>query len=104
MLQEAFIMYKLRALKMLRHVGTCEASWLRLIWLYLVISGRFWVWRVQIWLHSSYYRGSIQLPTKQTLLIIRHGQTTWNREHRLPGQLPGIALTEEGRQQATLLS
>ena len=41
---------------------------------------------------------------KQTLLIIRHGQTTWNREHRLPGQLAGIALTEEGRQQAVLLA
>jgi broad specificity phosphatase PhoE len=41
---------------------------------------------------------------KQTLLLIRHGQTTWNREHRLPGQLAGVALTEEGRQQAVLLA
>ena len=89
---------------MLRHVGISEASWLRLIWLYFVISGRFWVWRVSIWLRSSYYRGSIQSHMKQTLLIIRHGQTTWNIEHRLPGQLPGIVLTEEGRQQAVRLA
>jgi broad specificity phosphatase PhoE len=41
---------------------------------------------------------------KQTLLIIRHGQTTWNVEHRLPGQLPGVDLTEEGRKQAVRLA
>ncbi|HEX4203749.1 MAG TPA: histidine phosphatase family protein [Ktedonobacteraceae bacterium] len=41
---------------------------------------------------------------KQTLLIIRHGQTTWNAEHRLPGQLPGVDLNETGRQQATKLA
>ncbi|HTI14201.1 MAG TPA: histidine phosphatase family protein [Dictyobacter sp.] len=41
---------------------------------------------------------------KQTLLFIRHGQTTWNAEHRLPGQLPGISLTENGRQQAERLA
>ena len=93
-----------RALKKLRHVAIGEASWLRLIWVYFVATGRFWLWRVSIWLRSSYYRGSIQLHMKQTLLIIRHGQTTWNIEHRLPGQLPGVGLTEEGRQQATRLA
>lgn len=41
---------------------------------------------------------------KQTLLIVRHGQTTWNVEHRLPGQLPGVALNENGRQQAARLA
>ncbi len=41
---------------------------------------------------------------KQTLLFIRHGQTTWNVEHRLPGQLPGVALNETGRQQAARLA
>jgi len=41
---------------------------------------------------------------KQTLLFIRHGQTTWNVEHRLPGQLPGVALTDTGRQQAARLA
>lgn len=41
---------------------------------------------------------------KQTLLFIRHGQTTWNAEHRLPGQLPGIHLTDTGKQQAERLA
>jgi probable phosphoglycerate mutase len=41
---------------------------------------------------------------KRTLLIVRHGQTTWNVEHRLPGQLPGVALTENGREQAARLA
>ncbi len=41
---------------------------------------------------------------KQTLLIVRHGQTTWNVEHRLPGQLPNVALNENGRQQAARLA
>jgi broad specificity phosphatase PhoE len=100
---EAYRLYMRRALKRLRQVAISEAGWLRLIWLYVVSGGRFWVWRVRLWLHSSYYRGQ-QSSMKQTLLIIRHGQTTWNREHRLPGQLAGIALTEEGRQQATLLA
>lgn len=42
--------------------------------------------------------------TKRTLLFIRHGQSTWNVEHLLPGQLPGIALTEKGREQAESLA
>ena len=41
---------------------------------------------------------------KQTLLFIRHGQTTWNVEHRLPGQLPGIILNDTGRKQAARLA
>ena len=41
---------------------------------------------------------------KQTLLFVRHGQTTWNVEHRLPGQLPGVFLNENGRQQAARLA
>jgi len=41
---------------------------------------------------------------KQTLLFIRHGQTTWNVEHRLPGQLPGITLNDTGRKQAARLA
>lgn len=47
---------------------------------------------------------STQKSMKQTLLFIRHGQTTWNVEHILPGQLPGIALTEAGREQAERLA
>jgi probable phosphoglycerate mutase len=38
------------------------------------------------------------------LLLIRHGESTWNVEHRLPGQLPGIDLTDEGRAQAQRLA
>lgn len=41
---------------------------------------------------------------KQTLLFIRHGQTSWNIEHILPGQLPGVALTDVGREQAERLA
>jgi probable phosphoglycerate mutase len=103
------MLYVRRALKVVQRrqqqqVWISVASWLHLIWLYLAVAGRFFVWRVHIWLHSSYSKGSIQLRMKQTLLLIRHGETTWNREHRLPGQLPGIALTAEGRQQATSLA
>ena len=41
-------------------------------------------------------------PSKppRLVLLVRHGQTTFNVEQRLPGQLPGVALTEEGRRQA----
>ena len=41
---------------------------------------------------------------KHLVLLIRHGESTWNVEHRLPGQLPGIELTEEGRAQAQRLA
>jgi broad specificity phosphatase PhoE len=41
---------------------------------------------------------------KHLLLLIRHGESTWNVEHRLPGQLPGIELTATGRVQAQRLA
>lgn len=47
---------------------------------------------------------SKQTRMKQTLLIVRHGQTIWNVEHRLPGQLAGVALNDNGHQQATRLA
>jgi len=34
------------------------------------------------------------------LVLVRHGQTDYNVRHRLPGQLPGIPLNEEGRREA----
>jgi broad specificity phosphatase PhoE len=37
---------------------------------------------------------------RKRLLLIRHGETTFNVERRLPGQLAGIALTDKGRRQA----
>ena len=36
------------------------------------------------------------------MLLIRHGQSTWNREHRIQGQLDP-PLSEDGRRQAELL-
>ncbi len=72
--------------------------------IYLQVGGRFLRWRARLWLQSIRNVESIQTPMKQTLLIIRHGQTTWNVEHRLPGQLPGVSLNETGRQQAARLN
>lgn len=37
---------------------------------------------------------------RQRILLVRHGQSTYNVENRLPGQLPGIPLTDLGRRQA----
>jgi 2,3-bisphosphoglycerate-dependent phosphoglycerate mutase len=37
------------------------------------------------------------------LLLVRHGQSTWNREHRIQGQLDP-PLSEEGRRQAASLA
>ena len=34
------------------------------------------------------------------LFLVRHGQTTFNVEGRLPGQMEGVTLTDEGRRQA----
>ncbi len=39
-------------------------------------------------------------PKTRVLLLVRHGQATFNVEGRLPGQLPGIPLTDGGRRQA----
>lgn len=41
---------------------------------------------------------------KRLVLLIRHGETTWNVEHRLPGHLPGIPLTALGKEQARRLA
>ena len=61
-------------------------------------------WRTQRWLRQFHRTESIQTGMKQTLLFIRHGQTTWNEQQKLPGQLPGIPLTEKGRRQAAELA
>lgn len=34
------------------------------------------------------------------LILVRHGQATYNVENRMPGQIAGVALTDEGRRQA----
>ena len=59
---------------------------------------------LSFWLKCIKNVESTQTHMKQTLLIIRHGQTAWNVEHRLPGQLPGIPLNDTGRQQAARLT
>jgi len=81
-------------------------SWLHLLKIYLVVAGRFpgWRKRIQLRLHNRNNEGSAHYRMKQTLLFIRHGQTTWNIDHRLPGQLPGVPLNDMGRQQAARLA
>lgn len=72
--------------------------------IHLRVGGRFFRWRILLGLRCIQNVESTQTYMKQTLLIIRHGQTTWNVEHRLPGQLPGVLLNDNGRQQAARLA
>ncbi len=72
---------------------------LAVLWIYLSVGCRFWRWRLRLWLQQVHGTESTHTGMKQTLLLIRHGQTTWNAEQILPGQLPGILLTEKGRKQ-----
>jgi broad specificity phosphatase PhoE len=76
---------------------------LRVVFFCMGVAWRFFCWRMRLWLRLS-YKESTRKNMKQTLLIVRHGQTVWNVEHRLPGQLPGVALNETGRQQARRLA
>ena len=75
-----------------------------IVQIYIVVGGRFCSWRARLWLQQIHLVESTQIHMKQTLLFVRHGQTTWNVEHRLPGQLPGVALSDIGRQQAARLA
>src|SRR5947208_5716194 len=79
-------------------------SWIVAIWIYLKVGWHFCQWRIQLFFRKSYKVERTQTAMKQTLLLIRHGQTSWNVEHRLPGQIPGVELNETGRQQATRLA
>ncbi len=79
-------------------------GWIFVLWIYLSAGWRFYQWRLRLRFSQSYTVESTHIGMKQTLLFIRHGQTTWNVEHRLPGQLPGVALNETGRQQAARLA
>jgi broad specificity phosphatase PhoE len=42
-------------------------------------------------------------PMRAGLMLVRHGQSTWNREHRIQGQLDP-PLSDEGRRQIELLA
>ena len=79
-------------------------SWILVLWIYLKVGWHFCQWRIQLFFRKSYIVERTQTTMKQTLLLIRHGQTSWNVEHRLPGQIPGIELNETGRQQAARLA
>lgn len=79
-------------------------SWIFVLWIYLRVSYRFLHWRLHRCFQQPSTIESISMGTKQTLLLIRHGQTEWNKDHRLPGQLAGISLNETGRQQAARLA
>lgn len=74
------------------------------LWIYLVVGCRFWHWRIRLWLQQLHLVESAHTGMKQTLLLIRHGETTWNAEQKLPGQLPGISLNEKGREQTARLA
>jgi broad specificity phosphatase PhoE len=88
----------------LDNVLRASKTWLHLFWIVLVIAGRSLRWREQFRLQNKNDKGSAHHRMKQTLLFIRHGQTTWNVDHRLPGQLPGVALNETGHKQAARLA
>jgi broad specificity phosphatase PhoE len=88
----------------LKRLSSFVIGWIFVLWIYLSVDWRFYRWRLQLWFGQSYIVESTHIGMKQTLLFIRHGQTTWNVEHRLPGQLPGVALNETGRQQAARLA
>jgi len=88
----------------LRRLTSAVNGWILVLWIYLSVSWRFYHWRIQLWLRQSHLVESTNTGMKQTLLFIRHGQTLWNVEHRLPGQLPGVALNDTGRQQVARLA
>src|SRR5947209_10325062 len=79
-------------------------GWIVVLWIYLKVGWHFCQWRIQLFFRKSYVVERTQKTMKQTLLLIRHGQTSWNVEHRLPGQIPGVELNETGRQQAARLA
>jgi len=88
----------------LRRLVRVGRGWIFVLWIYLSVGWRFWHWRLQLWFQQSHSAESTYRGMKQTLLLIRHGQTTWNVEHRLPGQAPGVLLNDVGRQQVARLA
>src|SRR5260370_9607257 len=88
----------------LRRLTSFVRGWIFVLWIYLSVGWRFYSWRLRLRFGQASIVESTQTGMKQTLLFIRHGQTTWNVEHRLPGQLPGVALDDKGRDKATRLA
>ncbi len=95
-------MHVIRYLRRQTRVGY---SWIHILWIYISVGVRFIRWRMQPWFRQYNTAESTHTTMKkQTLLLIRHGQTTWNVEHRLPGHLAGVELNDTGRQQAARLA
>src|SRR5437764_10436737 len=95
-------MHVIRYLRRQTRVGY---SWIHILWIYISVGVRFIRWRMQPWFRQYNTAESTHTTMKkQTLLLIRHGQTTWNVEHRLPGHLSGVELNDTGRQQAARLA
>lgn len=90
----------------MKRIARAGFAWMRITRLYLIVAGRYWRWRIRLWLAQWHIAGNEStLDTmKQMLLFIRHGESTWNAEGLLPGQLEGIALTDRGRKQAAALA
>src|SRR6266516_6449171 len=88
----------------MRKLTSSIGGWIVVLWIYLKVGWHFCQWRLQLFFSKSYMVERTQTRMKQTLLLIRHGQTSWNVEHRLPGQTPGVELNEAGRQQAARLT
>ena len=82
-------------------------GWMLVLWIYLSAGMHYYGWRWRIWrlgFQKAVLEESIKTGMKHTLLLIRHGQTTWNVEQLLPGQLPGVMLNDTGRDQTARLA
>ncbi len=88
----------------LRRLTSVVRGWIAVLWIYLSVGWHFCQWRIPLCFRQSHLVERTHTGMKQTLLLIRHGQTFWNVEHRLPGQIPGVALNDTGRQQAARLA
>src|SRR6266516_1923110 len=87
-----------------KEVASVGYIWLLVLWIHLCVRCLFWWRHIRLRLQRLHLMESTQRGMKQTLLFIRHGQTTWNVEHLLPGQIEGVALNDTGRQQAARLA
>ncbi len=88
----------------MRKLTSSIRGWIIVQWIYLKMGWHFCQWRIQLYFRKSSMVERTYTSMKQTLLLIRHGQTSWNVEHRLPGQTSGVELNEAGRQQAARLA
>jgi probable phosphoglycerate mutase len=91
-------------MKHLKEGESGVASLWRITRVSLASSWRFQQWKLELRRQREQLMEETPKSTKRTLLFIRHGQTTWNIEHLLSGQLSGVALTETGREQAARLA